>query len=51
LGVRRSLLVGFSISILATFIIASTTNITVIYITLFGLLPLGKYMCTLQQIV
>jgi dipeptide/tripeptide permease len=44
LGVRGSLLIGFPLSALATFIIASTSSKTVLYFALFCLLPLGNSM-------
>lgn len=42
LGVRRSLLFGFLVSFLGSFIIATTVSKTVLYFTLFGILPLGN---------
>lgn len=44
LGVRLSLLVGFTISFFATLLIASTTSTIVLLITLFAILPLGTSM-------
>lgn len=44
LGVRRSLLIGFSVSTISTIILAFTTSKTIFYITLFALLPIGNSM-------
>jgi len=42
LGVRNSLLIGFTISFFASFILATTTSKTLLYMTLFGFLPFGN---------
>lgn len=44
LGVRRSLMIGFSVSTVASLIIATTTSKEVLYATLFVILPLGNSM-------
>lgn len=44
LGVRRSLLIGFTISFFATFAIAFARSKTFLLVMLFGILPLGTSM-------
>ena len=41
-GVRRSLLLGFSISALGYLLLATASSKKVVYATLFGILPLGN---------
>ena len=43
-GVRNSLLIGFVLTFLARTVIALTTDLTVLYVMIFGLLPLGTAM-------
>lgn len=44
LGVRRSLLIGFTISFLSTMMMAWTRNKTILYLILFGIFPVGTSM-------
>jgi hypothetical protein len=44
LGVRRSLLLGFSISAVSTFALATSTTKLQVYLCLFVILPLGNSM-------
>lgn len=44
LGVRKSLLVGFSISAVGYLLLATATSKIQVYITLFGVLPIGNAM-------
>lgn len=44
LGVRKSLLVGFTISAISSIITACTTSKTLLYITIFGIYPIGTAM-------
>jgi len=44
LGVRKSLLIGFSIQAICSVVIASATSITSIYIILFCIMPIGTSM-------
>lgn len=44
LGVRKSLLIGFSIQAVCSVIIATATSITSIYIILFCIMPIGTSM-------
>lgn len=44
MGIRRSLLTGFTISLLSNFMIAVTTSKTVVLFVLFCLLPIGNCM-------
>lgn len=41
LGVKKSLLIGFSISALSSTIVACTSSKILLYITIFGLYPIG----------
>lgn len=41
LGVKKSLSIGFSLSLLSSVIVAVTTSKTVLYLTLFVLYPFG----------
>lgn len=43
-GVRNSLLLGFSISLISTLILATTTSITTICVVLFCFMPMGTAM-------
>lgn len=44
LGVRKSLLIGFSIQAVCSVVIATATSITSIYIILFCIMPIGTSM-------
>jgi uncharacterized membrane protein len=44
LGVRRSLLIGFSISMISNISIAFSSSLTLLYVILFGILPIGNSM-------
>ena len=44
LGVRRSLIIGFSVSAVSSTIVASTSSKTVLYLILFALYPFGTSM-------
>ena len=44
LGVRKSLCIGFSLSLVSSIIVALTTSKTLLYVTLFALYPFGTAM-------
>jgi POT family proton-dependent oligopeptide transporter len=44
LGVRKSLLIGFSISMISNISLAFSSSLTLLYVILFGILPIGNSM-------